>query len=191
MLPPNINGNAVILSPEAISAAGCSADKLPLQSLQSKMKCDPESYTAELDLMYRQFKSSLDLFRQQAALSFNSLSGVAADPSVAKHLAERSLFLSHMLPHYPDRLADFPVLLADLLRSSAHSLPSSLRSHLTQGLILLVNRKKVDIGGTLALFMELQTLGDKTLKKLAYSHVIRFIQRMNKKHKDDAKNKPL
>ncbi|KAK9676244.1 hypothetical protein RND81_11G063900 [Saponaria officinalis] len=191
MLPPNINGNVVILSPEAISAAGRSADKLSLQSLQSKMKCDPESYTAELDLIYRQFKSSLDLFRQQAALSFNSFSGVAADPSVAKHLAERSLFLSHMLPHYPDRLADFPVLLADLLRSSAHSLPSSLRSHLTQGLILLVNRKKVDIGGTLALFMELQTLGDKTLKKLAYSHVVRFIQRMNKKHKDDAKNKPL
>ncbi|KAL9246254.1 hypothetical protein vseg_019812 [Gypsophila vaccaria] len=183
--------NVVILSPEAISAAGRSSDKLSLQNLQSKMKCDPESYTTELDLIYRQFKSSLDLFRHQAALSFNSLSGVAADPSVSKHLAERSLFLSHMFPYYPNRLAEFPVLLAELLRSSAQSLPSSLRSHLAQGLILLVNRKKVDMGGTLALFMELQTLGDKPLKKLAYSHVVRFIQRMNKKHKDDAKNKPL
>ncbi|KAL9232761.1 hypothetical protein vseg_007831 [Gypsophila vaccaria] len=47
------------------------------------------------------------------------------------------------------------------------------------------------MGGTLALFMELLTLGDKPLKKLAYSHIVRFIQRMNKKHRDDAKNKPL
>ncbi|XP_074309506.1 uncharacterized protein LOC141643990 [Silene latifolia] len=191
MLPPNISGNVVILSPEAISASGRSADKQSLQNLQSKMKCDPESYTAELELIYRQFQSSLELFKQQAALSFNSLSGVAADPSVSKNLAERSMFLSHMFPHYPKHLAAFPELLADLLRSSALSLPSYLRSHLTQALILLVNRKKVEIGQTLPLFMELQTLGDRTLKKLAYSHVIRFIQRMNKKHKDDSKNKPL
>ena len=39
--------------------------------------------------------------------------------------------------------------------------------------------------------MELQTLGDRMLKKLSYSHVVRFIQQMNKKHKDEAKNKPL
>ncbi|XP_021727094.1 protein SDA1 homolog [Chenopodium quinoa] len=39
--------------------------------------------------------------------------------------------------------------------------------------------------------MELQTFDDRNLRKLAYSHVIRFIQRMNKKHKDESKNKPL
>ncbi|KAH9626837.1 hypothetical protein KSS87_002482 [Heliosperma pusillum] len=200
MLPPNISGNVVILSPEAISAAGRSADKQSLQNLQSKMKCDPESYTSELELIYRQFQSSLELFKQQAALSFNSLSGVAADPSVSKNLAERSMFLSHMFPHYSKHLAAFPELLADLLRSSAHSLPSYLPHYLGEidrlasritETVFLFKSSKVEIGQTLALFMELQTLGDRTLKKLAYSHVVRFIQRMNKKHKDDSKNKPL
>lgn len=55
----------------------------------------------------------------------------------------------------------------------------------------VVDLQIVAMGETLALFMELQTYGDRNLKKLAYSHVIRFIQRINKKHKDEAKNKPL
>uniref|UniRef100_A0A803LJG5 Protein SDA1 n=2 Tax=Chenopodium quinoa TaxID=63459 RepID=A0A803LJG5_CHEQI len=155
-----------IHSSESIAAAGLSSDKHSMQTLQSKMKCDPESYEAELQSKYLDFKSSLEIFEQQAALSFNSVSGVSSDPSVAKELA-------------------------DLLRSTGKSLPSSLRSQLTQGLILLVNRKIVAIGETLELFMELQTFDDRNLRKLAYSHVIRFIQRMNKKHKDESKNKPL
>ncbi|XP_010681730.2 uncharacterized protein LOC104896658 [Beta vulgaris subsp. vulgaris] len=175
-----------ILSAEAMSAAGLSADKLSLQNLQSKMKCDPESYEAELQLIYQQFKSSLELFEQQAAVS-----AIAADPSVAKDLGEKSLFLAHLTQFYPKHLSPFPKQLADLLRTTARSLPSSLRCQLTQALILLVNRKIVAMGETLALFMELQTYGDRNLKKLAYSHVIRFIQRINKKHKDEAKNKPL
>lgn len=180
-----------LLSSEAIAASGRSADKMSLQSLQSKMKCDPESYEAELQLIYKQFKSSLELFQQQAALSFNSLSGIGADPSVAKDLGERAMFLSHMSQFYPKQLALFPKQLLELLRTTARSLPSSLRCQLAQGLILLVNRKVVAIGETLSLFMELQTLGDRTLRKLAYSHVVRYIQRMNKKHKDEAQNKPL
>lgn len=155
------------------------------------MKCDPESYEAELELIYKQFQSSLELFQQQAALSFNSLSGIGADPTVAKDLGERAMFLAHMTQFYPKHLSDFPKQLADLLRTTAKSLPSSLRCQIAQALILLINRKIVAIGETLALFMELQTLGDRTLRKLAYSHIVRFIQRMNKKHKDEAKNKPL
>lgn len=62
---------------------------------------------------------------------------------------------------------------------------------MAQSLILLINRKIVDIGETLALFMELQTLGDRVLRKLAFSHVIHSIKRMNQKHKNDAKNRAL
>lgn len=49
----------------------------------------------------------------------------------------------------------------------------------------------VDIGETLALFMELQTLGDRVLRKLAFSHIIHSIRRMNQKHKNDTKNRAL
>lgn len=49
----------------------------------------------------------------------------------------------------------------------------------------------IDIEETLALFMDLQTLGDKPLRKLAFSHVIHSIKRMNQKHKNDAKNRKL
>lgn len=39
--------------------------------------------------------------------------------------------------------------------------------------------------------MALQALGDKNLKKLAFSHVVKSIKRMNKKHKDERKNRVL
>lgn len=39
--------------------------------------------------------------------------------------------------------------------------------------------------------MELQTLGDRVLRKLAFSHVIHSIRRMNQKHKNDANNRAL
>lgn len=129
------------LSLEALAASGRSSEKLSLTSLQSKMKCDPEGYEAELGLVHGQFNSSLELFEQQAALSFASISGVAADPAVAKDLGDRATFLAHVAPFYPGRLAEFPGRLAEFLRSSARSLPSGLRCTVTQALILLVNRK--------------------------------------------------
>ena len=49
----------------------------------------------------------------------------------------------------------------------------------------------VDISQTLALFMELQTLGDRTLRNLAFTHVVHSIRKMNKKHKNEAKNRAL
>lgn len=49
----------------------------------------------------------------------------------------------------------------------------------------------VDVGETLSLFMELQTLGDRTLKKMAFDHVVHSIRRMNQKHKNEAKNRAL
>lgn len=49
----------------------------------------------------------------------------------------------------------------------------------------------VDMGDNLALFMELQTFGNKALRKLAYSHVVHSIKRMNQKHKNEVKNRAL
>ncbi|XP_030475012.1 uncharacterized protein LOC115692332 [Syzygium oleosum] len=179
------------LALEALAASGRSSEKLSLTSLQSKMKCDPQGYEAELGLVHGQFNSSLELFEQQAALSFASISGVAADPAVAKDLGDRATFLAHVAPFYPGRLAEFPGRLAEFLRSSARSLPSGLRCTVTQALILLVNRKMIDMRDTLALFMELQTLGDRVLRKLAFSHVVHGIRKMNQKHKNEATNRSL
>lgn len=44
---------------------------------------------------------------------------------------------------------------------------------------------------TLELFMDLQTLGDRTLRKLAFSHVVHSVRRMNQKHKNEAENRKL
>ncbi|KAJ7945477.1 Protein SDA1 [Quillaja saponaria] len=179
------------LSAESLSASGRSSEKLSLPLLQSKMKCDPEGYESELVLLYSQFNSSLELFQQQAALNFTSISGIGNDPTVAKDLGDRAMFLSHVSPFYPKHLADFPKKLVNLISSAARSLPSGLRHHLTQALILTTNRKLLDFGETLPLFMELQTLGDKTLRKLAFSHVIQSIRHMNQKHKNEVKNRAL
>lgn len=114
---------------------------MSLPTLQSKMKCDPEGYESELVLVYNQFKSSLELFEQQAALNFTSISGIGSDPTVAKDLGDRVMFLAHVTPFYPTQLAHFPMELTEFLRSSARSLPSGLRRHVAQALILLINRK--------------------------------------------------
>ncbi|KAH1075612.1 hypothetical protein J1N35_027940 [Gossypium stocksii] len=178
-------------SAEPLSASGRSSEKLSLPSLQSKMKTDPEGYETELHLIRNQFYSALELFQQQAALNFSSISGVGADPTVSKDLSDRAMFLAHVTPFYPKQLAEFPSDLAAFLKSSARTLPSGLRFHATQAVILLVNRKIIDIKDTLSLFMELQTLDDRNLRKLAFSHVVHSIRRMNKNHKNEAKNRSL
>ncbi|KAH7672155.1 protein SDA1 protein [Dioscorea alata] len=174
-----------LLTPETLLASGKGSERLSLPALQSKMKCDPEGYESELVLLRRHFGSSLQLFRQQSALS------PSTDPAVAKDLGDFAMFLAHVSPLYPSHLADFPCELIDLLRSDAGSLPSSLRCHLAQALILLVNRKLVGIEETLELFMDLQILGDRTIRKLAFAHVVHSIRRMNQKHKNEANNRRL
>ncbi|RWV94376.1 hypothetical protein BHE74_00020845 [Ensete ventricosum] len=134
-MPTPAAASAVLLSPESLSAAGRAADKLSFPALQSKMKCDPEGYVEELQLCYRLFESSLFLFRQQSTLN------PSYDPSLAKDLGDLTMFLAHVTPFYPDKLANFPRQMADLLRVDSRALPSSLRCHLAQALILLVNRK--------------------------------------------------
>ncbi|CAL9193319.1 unnamed protein product, partial [Musa hybrid cultivar] len=176
----NLNYPAVLLS-----AADWKAEKLSLPTLQSKIKCDPEGYEVELQLLYRHFESSLHLFRCQSALR------PSFDLSLAKDLGDLVMFIAHVTPFYPDKLANFPQQVADLLRVDSRALPSSLRCHLVQALILLVNRKIIDIEETLELFMDLQILGDRTLRKLAFSHVVHNIRLMNQKHMNEAKNRKL
>lgn len=126
---------------EGMSASGRTAEKLSLPSLQSKMKRDPDVYESELSLIYNQFKSLVELFEQQASHNFTSLSGVATDSTVAKDLGDRATFLAHVTPFYPKQLPQFPKELAQFLRSSSRALPSGLRVHVAQALILLINRK--------------------------------------------------
>ncbi|XP_039133362.1 protein SDA1 homolog isoform X1 [Dioscorea cayenensis subsp. rotundata] len=174
-----------LLTPETLLASGKGSERLSLPTLQSKMKCDPEGYESELVLLRRHFGSSLQLFRQQSTLA------PSTDPAVVKDLGDFAMFLAHVSPLYPSHLADFPGELIDFLRSDAGSLPSSLRCHLVQALILLVNRKLVTIEETLELFMALQILGDRTMRKMAFAHVVHSIRRMNQKHKNEANNRKL
>lgn len=124
-------------------------------------------------------------------MNFTSISGISNDPTVAKDLADKAMFLSHLTSFYPQHLSEFPNKLAELLRCAARTLPSGLRNDLANSLILLVNREIVSIKDTLSLFMELQTLGDKKLRELTFAHVVKSIKRMNQKHKDEAKNRAL
>ena len=133
------------ITPESLAASGRSSEKLSLPVLQSKMKCDPEGYETELSLLYSQFKSSLELFQQQAALNFTSISGIGGDPTVAKDLGDRAMFLAHVTPFYPRQLVEFPKELANFLRSAARTLPSFLRCQMTQALILLINRQVLNL----------------------------------------------
>lgn len=174
-----------LLSPESLSASGKAAERLSLPLLQSRMKLDPEGYEAELILIYRHFESTLHLFRQQSALS------PLSDPALSKDLGDLAMFLAHMIPFYPLRLAEFPRHVSDLLRTDARALPSSLRCHLAQAIILLVNRKIAELEMYLEMFMDLQIIGDRTLRKLAFSHVVHSIRRMNKKHRNEAQNQKL
>ncbi|KAI0495784.1 hypothetical protein KFK09_022087 [Dendrobium nobile] len=174
-----------LLSPESLSASGKAAERLSLPLLQSRMKLDPEGYEAELLLIYRHFESTLHLFQQQSALSPSS------DPVLSKDLGDLAMFLAHMIPFYPFRLVKFPLQVSDILRTDARALPSSLRCHLVQAIILLVNKKIIGLEVLLELFMELQIIGDRTLRKLAFSHVVHSIRRMNKKHRNEAQNQKL
>lgn len=83
----------------------------------------------------------MELFEQQVAFNFTSISGIGTDPTVAKDLSDRAMLLAHVTPFYPNQLSQFPKELTKLLSSSACSLPSGLRYHLAQALILLINKK--------------------------------------------------
>lgn len=101
------------------------------------------------------------------------------------------MFLAHVAPFYPQHLSQFPQQVLELLRSKGESLQPMLRRQLTQALILLRNRQMIDLVEILPVLMELQTLGDRALRKLASLHVVQDIRRMNLKHRNESKNRAL
>ncbi|KAL6843994.1 hypothetical protein ACP4OV_025667 [Aristida adscensionis] len=183
--------HAPAFTPDAASASasGGAGERHSLPALQAKMKRDPEGYEEELRQLHRHFESSVFLFRQQAALATTSSSGGGGE--VAKELGDLALFLAHVAPFYPNELADLPDQIGGLLDTNARGLPQGLREHLVQSLILLVNRKIVDLEDTMELFMELQVIGDRAVKKLAFSHIVHSIRRMNQKHKNESRNRKM
>ncbi|CAN6250254.1 unnamed protein product [Urochloa humidicola] len=183
--------HAPAFTPEAATASASTVAGQPhnLPVLQAKMKRDPEGYEEELRQLHRHFESSVFLFQQQAALATTSSS--AGGGEVAKELGDLALFLAHVAPFYPDDLADLPDQIGGLLDTNARGLPPGLRAHLVQALILMVNRKIVDLEDTMELFLELQVIGDRAVKKLAFSHIVHSIRRMNQKNKNDTRNRKL
>ncbi|MCO5558003.1 hypothetical protein L7F22_011578 [Adiantum nelumboides] len=49
----------------------------------------------------------------------------------------------------------------------------------------------IELVEILPVLMELQTLGDRALRKLASLHVVQDVRRLNLKHRNEAKNRPL
>ncbi|CAN8274003.1 unnamed protein product [Cochlearia groenlandica] len=174
-------GSLTFTAESSMKASGRRSDKLSLHILQGQIKRDPEGYETEIHLIYKQFKASVDLFQQQTALTFSSVScgGGGYDTSVAKDLGDRAMFLAHVTPFYPNQLVDFPAQLTDLLRTSCLAMPSGLRNHVAQALILLMNRKSLALEDLLGLFLDIQTLGDKNLRKLAFSHIVQTIRKIS------------
>ncbi|KAL6529748.1 hypothetical protein OROGR_015371 [Orobanche gracilis] len=166
---------------------------LPKSATSEKLKSqfyvevDPEECNSELLPIYDHYKSCLDLFQQQAALNYTPLTGISA----SKDLGDRTIFLAHVTPFYPKPLARFPAELLNFLESSARILPGVLRLQLVQALAFLINWKMIGLAEALHVFMELQTLGDRVIQKMAFSHVIQSITLMNQEHRNNPKNEAV
>lgn len=171
-------------APEPTAASGdgggLSEKLLNLRRLQSKMERSPYDYMSELFDIQSEFNSSLQLFYQHAAIKIlpidRDLVNVASDPiALAENLAETASFLGRVAIYYPQRFAlnDFPSRLFHLLCNSCRQIPSNPRFKLAQALTLVF--RSVCIDQSLSLFMELQTLGDEKLTKLASNHIFQSI----------------
>ncbi|KAL6506950.1 hypothetical protein OROHE_022387 [Orobanche hederae] len=155
---------------------------------QCYMEVDPEECNSELLLVYDHYKSRLDHFQQQVALNYTSLfTGISA----AKELGDRTIFLTHVTPFYPNRLARFPTELLNFMESSARILPGVLRLQLVQAVACLINWKMIGLAEALQVFMELQTLGYRVIQQMAFSHVIQSITLMKQEHRNNPKNEAV
>lgn len=164
--------------------------QMSLLALQSRMKCDPSGYEDELLLQLRHFEACLSVFHIHSSSKTVSNS-FATDHNAAKELADMAMFLAHVTPVYPQHLRQFPQQILGLLQSKGDSLQPVLRRQLAQALILLRNRQMIELVEILPLLMDLQTLGEKALRKLAFLHIVQDVRRINLKHKNVSKNRPL
>ncbi|KAG0631359.1 hypothetical protein M758_1G247200 [Ceratodon purpureus] len=174
-----------------VASGGRGAERIgDLLALQGRCKRDPEGYESELLLQLRHFDACLSIFLLQPTTA-GSNNSAASDPGAAKEMADMAMFLAHMTPVYPQHLGKFPMQLLQLLKSHGATIQAFLRRQLTQALVLLRNRKMISLVDALPVLMDLQLGGDRVLRKLAYSHVVQDIRRLNIKNKNDPVTKPL
>ncbi|KAL2644731.1 hypothetical protein R1flu_012318 [Riccia fluitans] len=161
-----------------------------LLSLQARMKKDPSGYEEELLLQLRHFDACISILLLQAPVQAPTGPNQAGESGPAKEVADVAMFLAHMAPFYPQHLKQLPQKLLQVL-SNYQTLQPHLRRQLTQALILLRNRKKVELLEILPIFMDLQCVGDRVLRKLAFLHIIHDVRRTNLKHKNEQFNRSL
>ncbi|KAH8553386.1 SDA1-domain-containing protein [Umbelopsis sp. PMI_123] len=149
-----------------------------IPQLQNLLKRDPKSYEAEFEQQYRHFEASLSIFKLKP-------------DDEAKNLGELINFISQVSQCFPERTAEFPGQMIDLLQEHYQVLNPDLRKNIVQALILLRNKNIVDNTRLLPLFFTLFRCRDKALRELLYTHIVNDIRNANSKVKNNKLNKTL
>ncbi|KAI8575368.1 hypothetical protein K450DRAFT_262117 [Umbelopsis ramanniana AG] len=149
-----------------------------IPQLQNLLKRDPKSYEAEFEQQYRHYEASLSIFKLKP-------------DDEAKDLGDLINFISQVSQCFPERTAEFPGQLIELLQEHYQVLNPDLRKNMVQALILLRNKSVVDNTRLLPLFFTLFRCRDKALRELLYTHIVNDIRNANNKAKNNKLNKTL
>jgi len=149
-----------------------------IPQLQNLLKRDPKSYEAEFEQQYRHYEASLSIFKLKP-------------DDEAKDLGELINFISQVSQCFPQRTAEFPSQIIELLQDHYQVLNPDLRKNMVQALILLRNKNVVDNTRLLPLFFTLFRCRDKALRELLYTHIVNDIRNANNKAKNNKLNKTL
>ena len=152
------------------------SDDLTLLQLQNLMKRDSSSYLQEFNQQMRHFESQVKLL-------------ILNPSSVIPEFSNLVMFLAQVSNCYKLESKHLPVTIIDLLTSHAQELNSSIRTGLVKALILLRNKKLIELDPLLHLFFSLFRCNDKTLRSLLHSHIIQDIKNANLKSKNLKLNK--
>ncbi|OAE28394.1 hypothetical protein AXG93_4027s1160 [Marchantia polymorpha subsp. ruderalis] len=143
------------------ASGGRNIDNGDLLSLQARMKKDPPGYEEELLLQLRHFDACISILLLQAPVQAPTGPTPAGESGPAKEVADVAMFLAHMAPFYPQHLKELPQKLL----------------------------QKVELTQILPILIDLQCVGDRVLRKLAFLHIIHDIRRTNLKHKNEQFNR--
>ncbi|KAJ2671571.1 Severe Depolymerization of Actin [Coemansia sp. RSA 1085] len=150
-----------------------------LPQLQNLIKRDPQSYEEEFSQQLHHFEASLAIFELKP-------------DEEAKEFGDLINFLSQVARCYPEKSAQFPTRLVELLQKHYPVLNAELRRSIVQALVLLRNRGMVSNTKVMPLFFTLFRCHDKKLRSLLYSHIVNDVKVANKgKHRDHKLNKTL
>ncbi|KAG2186655.1 hypothetical protein INT44_002879 [Umbelopsis vinacea] len=149
-----------------------------IPQLQNLLKRDPKSYEAEFEQQYRHYEASLSIFKLKP-------------DDEAKDLGDLITFISQVSQCFPERTAEFPGQMIELLQEHYQVLNPDLRKNMVQALILLRNKSVVDNTRLLPLFFTLFRCRDKALRELLYTHIVNDIRNANNKAKNNKLNKTL